>query len=52
MFLDKLYNDIEVLDMIAYLNNTEIMQNSVIDAIISNLYYGPYEREFFLNSSS
>ena len=52
MFLDKLYNDIEVLDMIAYLNNTSILQNSVIDAIISNLYYGPYEREFFLSSSN
>ena len=50
MVLDKLYNNIEVLDMLAYLDNIPILQNPVIDVIVSRLYYGPYQREFFLKN--
>jgi hypothetical protein len=51
MVLDKMYNGIEILDMLAYLNSIPLLQNPMIDVIISNMYYGPYQREFFLINS-
>lgn len=49
---DKTYSGIEILDFIAHLDIIEILQNSMIDSIISNMYFGPYERETFLNKST
>ena len=43
MVLDHLYNETQIIDMLAYTNNVPILQNSVIDTIVSSLYYGPYE---------
>ena len=49
---DKTYTGIEVLDLIAHLDIIEILQNTMIDSIISNMYFGPYEREIFLKKST
>jgi len=38
--------------MIDILNIIEILQNPMIDSIVSNMYYGPYEREIFLKKST
>lgn len=51
MVLDRLYNNIEIIDMLAYLNNIPILQNPVLDVIVTNIYYGPYQREFFMSNS-
>ncbi|CAI2382176.1 unnamed protein product [Moneuplotes crassus] len=51
LLLDKLYNDIEIIDMIAHLNCIPILQNPIVDVIISNMYYGPYQRGSFLKDS-
>ena len=51
LLLDKLYNGIEIIDMVAYLNIIPILQNPVVDVIISNMYYGPYQRDSFLKNS-
>lgn len=48
MLIDKTYNGSEVIDLIDILNIIEILQNPMIDSIVSNMYYGPYERESFL----
>ena len=49
---DKNYSGVEVIDMIEYLDIIEILQNPMIDSIISNMYFGPYEREFFIKKST
>ncbi|CAI2387331.1 unnamed protein product [Moneuplotes crassus] len=49
---DKTYSGMEVLDLIAHLDIIEILQNTMIDSIISNMYFGPYERETFLKKST
>lgn len=51
LLLDKLYNGIEIIDMVAYLNCIPILQNPVVDVIVSNMYYGPYQRGSFLRES-
>ena len=48
MLVDKGYSGIQVIDMIAFLDIIEILQNPMLDSIISNMYYGPYQREVFL----
>lgn len=52
MLLDKTYAGIEVINMIAFLDIIEILQNPMIDSIISNMYYGPFERETFIKQST
>lgn len=52
MLIDKTYNGTEVIDMIDILNIIEILQNPMIDSIVSNMYYGSYERESFLKKST
>ena len=37
--------------MIEYLDIVEILQNPLIDNIVSNMYLGPYERENFIRKS-
>ena len=49
---DKTYSETEVINLIASLDIIEILQNPMIDSIISNMYFGPYEREFFLKKST
>ena len=49
---DKTYSGFETIDLIAHLDIIEILQNSMIDSIISNMYFGPYERETFLKKST
>lgn len=51
MVLDHMYNGTQIIDMLAYIDNVPILQNSVIDTIVSGLYYGPYERQWFLKHS-
>ena len=48
MLVDVNYSGTQVIDMIAFLDIIEILQNPMLDSIISNMYYGPYEREVFL----
>ena len=52
MLVDKNYSGVQVIDMIAFLDIIEILQNPMLDSIISNMYYGPYEREVFLKKST
>ena len=52
MLLDKTYNGTEVIDLIEMLDIIEILQNPMMDSIVSNMYYGPYERESFLKKST
>ena len=52
MLVDKNYSGTQVIDMIAFLDIIEILQNPMLDSIISNMYYGPYERELFLKKST
>ena len=52
MLVDKNYSGIQVIDMIAFLDVIEILQNPMLDSIISNMYYGPYQREVFLKKST
>ena len=49
---DKTYGGTEVINMIVFLDIIEILQNPMIDSIVSNMYFGPYEREFFLKKST
>lgn len=51
MLLDTTYNGVEVINMIEYLDIVEILQNPLIDNIVSNMYLGPYERENFIRKS-
>ena len=52
MLVDINYSGIQVIDMIAFfLDIIEILQNPILDSIISNMYYGPYQREVFLKKS-
>ena len=51
MLVDLNYSGIQVIDMIAFLDIIEILQNPILDSIISNMYYGPYQREVFLKKS-
>ena len=51
MLRDTTYNGIEVINMIEYLDIIEILQNPLMDNIISNMYLGPYEREYFISKS-
>ena len=51
MLVDVNYSGIQVIDMIAFLDIIEILQNPILDSIISNMYYGPYQREVFLKKS-
>ena len=48
MLTDRNYSGIQIIDMIAYLDIIEILQNPMLDSIISNMYKGPYQREIFL----
>ena len=52
MLLDKTYTGIEIIDFIEILDVIEILQNSMVDGIISNMYLGPYERESVLKKST
>ena len=52
LLLDKTYNGSEVIDLIEMLDVIEILQNPMIDSIVSNMYYGPYERESFMKKST
>lgn len=52
MLRDKNYSGMEVIDMIEFLDIIEILQNPMIDSIISNMYFGPYERELFIKKST
>ena len=51
MLTDRNYSGIQVIDMIAYLDIIEILQNPMLDSIISNMYNGPFQREIFLRKS-
>ena len=51
MLTDRNYSGIQVIDMIAFLDIIEILQNPMLDSIISNMYNGPYQREIFLRKS-
>ena len=52
MLTDVNYSGTQVIDMIAFLDIIEILQNPMLDSIISNMYYGPYQREVFLKKST
>lgn len=52
MLLDRTYSGIEIIDLVEVLDIIEILQNPMVDGIISNMYLGPYEREFFLKKST
>ena len=52
MLQDKTYSGTEVINMIAFLDIIEILQNPMIDSIISNMYYRPFEREPFFKKST
>lgn len=45
MVKDTLYNGSNVIDMIAYLNVTELLSTKIMDNIINSYWEGPYERE-------
>ena len=46
---DTLYNGLQVIDMIAYLNLTDLLQSPIMDNIVSQYWEGPYERTSFMN---
>ena len=52
MLLDKTYTKIEIIDIIENLNLIEILQNPMLDSIVSNMYNGPFEREPFYKKST
>lgn len=52
MVEDKLYNQLTVVDMIAYLDITELLQSPVMDNIVSSYWEGPYEKKYFFNDST
>jgi hypothetical protein len=52
LMTDKLYNGLEVIDMIAYLNLTELLMSEIMDHVVSSFFEGPYERSFFLKGST
>lgn len=52
LLLDKTYTGSEVIDFIEILDIIEILQNPMIDSIVSNMYYGPFERESFMKKST
>lgn len=51
MILDYMYNGTQIVDMLAFIDNIPILQSQIMDSVVSNMYYGPYERQFFLKNS-
>ena len=47
MVKDHLYNGATVIDTIAYLNVTELLQTKIMDNIVNSYWEGPYEKEYF-----
>ena len=52
MLLDKTYTKIEIIDIIENLDLIEILQNPMVDSIVSNMYNGPFEREAIFKKST
>lgn len=52
MLRDKDYSGTEIIDLIELLDIIEILQNPMVDSIVSNMYFGPYEREVILKKST
>lgn len=51
LLLDKLFNNVEVIELATQLNLIEILQNHVVESIVSSLYMGKYVRESIFNKS-
>jgi len=51
MIEDKMYNGLEVIDMIAYLDVKDILNSPVMD-IVSSYWEGPYEKASFWYEST
>jgi hypothetical protein len=47
-----MYDGQNVIDLIAELNLTRLLENPIMDNIISNYWEGPYERKYFLEGCS
>ena len=45
MVKDKFYSGLEVIDLIAYMNITELLQSDIMNTIVSNYWEGPYEKQ-------
>ena len=48
---DKLYSGTKVIDLIANVKIIEIMNNPLLDSVVSNIYVGSYQRDFFMKRS-
>ena len=44
MVRDKFYSGLEVIDLIAYMNITELLESSIMNTIVSNYWEGPYDK--------
>jgi hypothetical protein len=51
MLTDKLFNRKEVIDIIAMYDFQIILNNNKVDRIVEGFWNGPYENEWFMNSS-
>jgi hypothetical protein len=52
MIEDKLYGGLQVIDVIAWENLTELLNTPIMDNIISSHWEGPYEKESILETST
>lgn len=48
---DVLYSGTKVIDVIANNSMSEFMNNPLLDSVVSNIYVGSYQRDFFLKKS-
>ncbi|CAI2385480.1 unnamed protein product [Moneuplotes crassus] len=48
---DEMYSGTKVIDLIAIVQIQEFLNNPLLDSVISNIYLGSYQRNFFLKRS-
>jgi hypothetical protein len=51
VLVDKMYSGTTVIDLIGNIELIELLTNSLLDSVVSNLHVGSYQREFFMERS-
>ena len=49
---DYTYAGLQIIDLIAYLDIHEWLENPIMDNIVASYWEGPYQRELFLQKST
>ena len=49
--VDKIYSGATTIDLIANIELIELLTNSLLDSVVSNLHIGSYQRNYFMDKS-